>query len=192
MTTAPRNIVELWALRLNPSDLSNIERPIGEGPVGGGGQLYIQIKTTMIPSLLKFLGAAYPSDGPLSVTVRNIGSDGSSDVVEFHAKSQGRMRIANQNRHRANRVRAWSPQMGFPTLPARATTTDAAEAIASLGGLHIFLAKDTEGTIWAGYTTGVVDDQDGTLPFAHLVSGQHEGGHWKYEPALGEDAPGTP
>ena len=176
---SPQEIVELWGLRIDPSDLSNIERPRGEGPATGGGQLYIQVNLPRTADLLRFLDAEYPEDRPLEVTVRNIGTEGTADLVQFDKKSEGRMRIPNQNRHRARRVRAWSPEVGFPHLPeSEASTQDAKALISSLGGLHIFLARDKNGTIWAGYTTGSVDPKYG---FAPVVSGDSEGGYWRYE-----------
>jgi hypothetical protein len=175
-------IEEIWALRINPSDLSNIERPRGEGPATGGGQLYIQVGQRMVPHLLRFLRKPYPTNVPISLTVASVGMPGHLDVVQFDKKSQGRMRIPNQNRYRATRVYAWSPASGFPSLPEDgASTEDAATLIKSLGGLHIFLARSSDLKVWAGYNKGNLDDRGGAFPFAHLLSGNSEGGYWKYD-----------
>jgi hypothetical protein len=136
----------------------------------------------MVPHLLRFLNQPYPQGAPISVTVASVGTPDQVDVVQFDKKSAHRMRIPNQNRHRAARVYAWSPAAGFPSLPEDATSTDDAEQlIASLGGLHIFLARSSDSTVWAGYTMGTVDDHDGAFPFAPLLSGDAEGGYWKYD-----------
>ena len=172
-------IEELFALRINPSDLSNIERPPGTGPATGGGQLYIQVGQQMVEHLLRFLRQLDP--GPIDLTVASVGRPELRDVVQFDNKSQGRMRIRNQNRHRTGRVPAWSPANGFPSLPEEAASTaDARRLITSLGGLHVFLARVADGTVWAGYTVGTLDDRGGELPFAPLLSGDAEGGYWAY------------
>lgn len=99
------------------------------------------------------------------------------------------MRIANQNRHRATRVRAWSRETDFPRLPEQGVTTAAAEALLNeLGGLHVFLVRDTDGTVWAGYTIGDLDDDGGRLPFAPLLSSRHPGGYWRAEGTTGSGA----
>lgn len=179
MTTAPQVIEELWAHRLNASDLSNVERYPGDGPEGGGGQLYIQLGKLQVPAALKFLRVQY-NDLPVRVEVTNIGT-GAMSWLEFDTKSNGRMRLPNQNRHRGTRLPAWSAAVGFPQLPRSeaVTATAANTAWRALGGLHIFLARDDQDVVWAGFTKGVVTG----VPFAALVSGAHPGGYWKYEPA---------
>ena len=48
-------IEELWALKVNPSDLYNIERVPEDKPKTGGGHTYIQVPKGQVPHLLKFL-----------------------------------------------------------------------------------------------------------------------------------------
>lgn len=181
------NIDEIWSLRVNPSDLSNIERPVGVGPATGGGQLYVQIGKTMVQPTLDFLRIKYPAGSPVNVPVRCWGKNAALvENVEFSDKSQGRMRITNQNRHRANRVFAWSPSNGFPQLSGSASTADAKALIAKLGGLHIWIVRDDTGELWAGYSKGAAPPADQAhQPFAHMLYGSHPGGHWKYVPKSG-------
>lgn len=186
------DIDELWAIKVNGSDLYDIERPVGVGPKGGGGQSFIQVAKGAVPQLLRFLRAPYPPNGqPIELPVASVGRPGHVDIVQFASKSQGRMRIPNQNRHRAERVHAWSPANGFPSLPADAVSTEHAnELINRLGGLHIYLIRAADGVVWAGFTTGTLDDQGGALPFAYMLSGSHPGGYWRYEGTADDDAHG--
>lgn len=176
------NIDELWSYRPNASDLYNIERSVN--PVGGGGARYIQIRKSQLRDILMFLRLPRVPNSPVSLTVRSHFDPSSTDVVEFDVKSQDRMRIANQNRNWSHRAAGWSPQAGFPTLGPAETTEDAEHLIASLGGLRIYLVRDEDGDVWAGFTTGAVAPPEvAGLPFAHLLYGNTDGGYWRY----GED-----
>jgi hypothetical protein len=173
-------IAELWSQRVNPSDLYNIERPIGDGPATGGGQLYIQIGKQSATNVLSFLNEKYPEQGdPIRLAPRAIGMPGRSGIIEIAEKSAGRLRIPNQNRFRAVRHPAWAPENNFPFLDPQDCSTEAAqEVIQSLGGLHIFLAMDPDGELWAGFTTGQQDAS--TNPsLAAILSGNHPGGLWR-------------
>ncbi len=172
------SVVELWSIRLNPSDLYNIER--GHNPLGGGGQRYIQIGQPMVQPSLEFLKVGF-ADLPVHLPVRCIGQPEGVDEVLFHRKSEGRMRIANQNRYAQHRCRAWSPANGFPSLQPHENTRDARTLLAGIGGLHVFLVRDGDGEIWAGYTTGSHTPADlkgfgfGPLLYEGL------GGYWQYK-----------
>lgn len=177
------NIQELWSLNLNPSDLYNIERPRDVNPESGGGHTYIQIPIGQVQSTLSFLNAEYPPNGhPLTITVHDqTHPDLTPEHVEFWAKSSGRMRIAQQNRHRHKRLTAWSPSRGFPQLGREATTDDARHLLERIGGIHLYLARAQSNIIWAGFTTGKPSVKELTLPFANILWGNSKGGYWIYQ-----------
>lgn len=178
-----QNLVAFWSQRITGSTLYNIERPLGDSPSSGGGQLYIQISGESVKDILQFLGELYPKQGnPIRVVARAVGAPEQEQEIEIAEKSAGRLRIANQNRHRANRHPGWSPKQGFPSLSRLNCSTEAAnELIEKLGGLHIFLAKDDRGEIWAGYQTGSVTDQSIDPDLRRILSGSHRGGVWFYK-----------
>lgn len=173
------DINEVWSYRPNPSDLYNIERT--ENPIGGGGARYIQIRKSQLNDLLLFLDLPQVPDSKVSLNVKSIMAPTKVDTIEFDTKSQGRMRIANQNRTWRTRAYGWSPAVGFPTLNSTATRIDAEHLINSLGGLRIYLVRDVNRIVWAGFTTGSVPPaEDAALPFIDILySG--DGGYWRYE-----------
>lgn len=182
---AQLNPVEIWSLRLNPSDFYNIERVKGDDPATGGGDTYIQIPARLVQATLRFLGARLPQAGsPIPLSVKNAASpQAPPEDIEFWIKSddQGgnaRMRIARQNRHRHNRFSGWAPGAGFPTLPAWDDTDDARPLLKGLGGLRIFLARDANGTVWGGFTTGKPSAAEANLPYARIVWAPSTGGYW--------------
>lgn len=176
------DVDELWSYRPNASDLYNIERTVN--PERGGGARYIQIRKSQLGNLLQFLRLPRVPDSKVSLNVRSIRAPDKVDVIEFDAKSQERMRIANQNRHWRTRAYGWSPAAGFPTLAPTETTDDAARLIRSLGGFHIYLARDVDSTVWADYTTGSVPPPKmADLPFVDILFGASDGGYWQYKEA---------
>lgn len=176
-------IHELWSLRINPSDLYNIERPIGDNPSSGGGHTYIQVPKSQVKPLLSFLHEKYPQNGvPIILTVHNQGKPGSiPEQIEFWAKSAGRMRISKQNRHRHSRLSAWSPANGFPVLKPNETTDDARKLLKSIGELHIYIARGEDDSVWAGYTKGAPSNEQLELPFASILWGTSPGSYWIYK-----------
>jgi hypothetical protein len=175
-------IEELWSLKITPSDLYNIERWPSDKPKTGGGQIYIQVPKSLVDSLLTFLEADYPDGEPIVLEIHNRAQpDLPTERLEFWAKSMGRMRIARQNRHGQNRLQAWSPDRGFPRLEQYQGTDVAEKLLDSIGGCHIYLARASNGTIWAGFTTGSPSKDEAKLPFADILWGESKGGHWQYE-----------
>lgn len=175
-------IDELWSLRLNPSDLYNIERTLNDNPDTGGGHTYIQVPRRQVDNLLMFLHERYPQNG---IAIRlEVGDSRSPDTgrerLEFWSKSAGRMRIAQQNRYRHSRLTAWSPQRKFPSLRPGETTEDAKRLLNGEGGLHIYLARGVDGFVWAGFTTGAPSLKELKLPFVGILWGNSPGGYWKY------------
>ena len=176
-------IDELWSLAISPSDFYNIERIRSDKPASGGGHTYIQVPVGLVNPVLTFLRESYPPKGvPLILNVNNRAQpDLPGEPLEFWAKSAGRMRIARQNRHLHHRLRAWSPELGFPALAANQDTDDARNLLDSIGGLHIYLARAADGTVWAGYTVGRPTKEEAKLPFANIMWGDTKGGYWRYE-----------
>ena len=176
-------IDELWAMNVSAATLYNIERAVDDNPEGGGGATYIQIGKSLVPDLLTFLRSGYPAPGQ---TIDLSAGDMTRPTlppqpVVFQSKSQERMRISNQNRHRASRHPAWSPASGFPTL-GRGQRTPAAQALLDrIGGLRIFIARAPDSSCWAGFTTGAPDRATALLPFANIAYGKR-GGYWKHTP----------
>lgn len=177
-------IAELWSMRISAATLYNIERTLDDNPVGGGGAVYIQVARGLVADLLQFLSSKYPNNGEvIELEVGNfLIPEKPKERLTFSSKSQGRMRIANQNRHRATRLSAWSPEGGFPSLEAGQNTADARVLLEHIGGLRIFLVKGEEGDVWAGYTVGEADEAQAKQPFAAINWGTAtSGGYWKYE-----------
>lgn len=177
------SLKSFWSQRITGSTLYNIERPLGDSPASGGGQLYIQISSRAVEDVLRFLGKPYPSQGsPLRVPARAVGRPNQIADIEIAEKSSGRLRIPNQNRYRATRHPGWSPEVGFPRLePGSCSTMAANQLIDSIGGLHIFLARDEKDQIWAGYQIGTLDDESVHPELRKILSGTHRGGVWFFE-----------
>lgn len=176
-------IEELWALKVNPSDLYNIERVPEDKPKTGGGHTYIQVPKGQVPHLLKFLHIGYPDNGKKTTLL--VGNQKTPNVdpeeLEFWSKSSGRMRIAQQNRISQNRLSAWSPQYGFPKLESFEGTPIASTLLDAIGQLHIYLIRTSDGAVWAGYTKGKPSEEDLQQPFADLLWGQSKGGYWSFK-----------
>ena len=176
-------IDELWALKITPSNLYNIERVPQDKPKKGGGHTYIQISMTQVDDLLKFLRKPYPEGKqPIIIHVGNQQTPNAEpEELEFWSKSADRMRIARQNRCSQNRLSAWSPQYGFPKLKAFEGTNIARGLLKDIGQLHIYLVRTSDGKIWAGYTKGKPSEEDLQQPFADLLWGQSKGGYWSFK-----------
>lgn len=178
------DIAELWSMRISAATLYNIERTTDDNPIGGGGAVYIQVAKGLVTDLLRFLRSEYPNNGEvIDLEVGNFLSPlKPQETLTFSSKSQGRMRIANQNRHRAVRLSAWSSDEGFPRLEAGQNTEDARAVLEEIGGLRIFLVRGEDGNIWAGYTIGEANEAQAKQPFASINWGaETSGGYWRYE-----------
>ena len=176
-------IDELWAMNISAATLYNIERTVDDNPEGGGGATYIQIGKSLVADLLGFLNAKYPAKGQtIEIDVGDFSRPTlPPQPVVFSSKSQERMRISNQNRHRASRHPAWSPTVGFPTLKPGQGTIDAKVLLDQIGGLRIWIARAPDGSYWAGYTIGTPSKSAALQPFANIAYGKR-GGYWKYSP----------
>lgn len=183
MDNKEKEIVEIWSLRLNPSDLYNIERHKDDNPQGGGGHTYIQVPKKQVENLLLFLGKEYPENGDyISASVKDPRyPENLPEEIQFWSKSGGRMRIAQQNRHRHNRLSSWNTDRGFPSLQAGQNTNDANLLLSKIGFLHIYIARDSNGTLWAGFTTGAPSKIESKQPFVSILWGEGPGGYWKMD-----------
>lgn len=127
-----------------------------------------------------------PNGVPIRLEVGNQGRpDAPKQSLEFWSKSSGkkgmppdRMRIAQQNRHRHTRLSAWLPSAGFPSLQPGQKTPEANELLTEIGGLHIYLARDADGNVWAGYTKGAPNPKQQQQSFANVLWGSSPGGYW--------------
>ncbi|EJG1640288.1 hypothetical protein ACHELT_004032 [Vibrio alginolyticus] len=173
-------ITELWSLKLNASDFRNIERVEGDNPESGNGQLYIQIPKGFVESLLTFIRKDYPENGVVhEIEVYDIKKpDLTPKILGFQSKSMGRMRTSKQNRHRNDRLCAWLPDRGFPTLEPFATNDDAKRVLRECGNVHLFLARVQGEKVYVGFTKGEPSDSDASQPFAGLLWGEGKGGYW--------------
>jgi hypothetical protein len=178
---APLNPVELWTKKLQPFELYNIDRRLNDNPNTGGGELYIQVPGSRVPSLLQFLGAQMPPLGAyVPLMVKNPALPHSpAEELQLWAKSQGRMRTGPINRFRASNTRpgGWSPAAGFPSLPVGHGTNQARAQLNGLGGVRIFLARDGNGEVWAGFTQGPATPAEAGLPYAN-IAWTGRGGYW--------------
>ncbi len=156
-----QNILEIdriWWRNVQPGEFYNIERY--HQIAGGGGSLYIEIPSSMVPATLDFLGATGVDVEDLDVITIEagvIGKSGLSGPIEFHRKHGGRMRIARQNRQQPNSQRhpAWTAARGFPTAPDNIGNKAEALPYFPAGGLRIYIAKTVEGAYFAGFTKGI-------------------------------------
>ena len=175
--------VEFWSCAVKASDFFNVERAAVAGPDGGGGQLYFQIPVALVDDTLKFLRTSY-SRLPLSIEVTTDWTTQAREELTFHSKSGNRMRTGPQNRRRGQRLSSWSPEKGFPTLSQNVkSTSEAASKLLEISGLRIYLARLNEGSVIAGFKTGIeVTETDLQLPFSNLLFGfENQGGYWKKE-----------
>lgn len=152
-----QRIDRIWWRNVQPGEFYNIERH--HQIEGGGGSLYIEVPSSMVPQTLDFLDAAGADVDELPVIrieVGVIGLPGVSGPVEFQKKTGGRMRIARQNRQAPNSERhpAWDATRGFPVAPDNIRDADDALPYFPVGGLRIYIAKTVDGAYFAGFTSG--------------------------------------
>jgi hypothetical protein len=151
------NIDRIWWRNVQPGEFYNIERH--HQIQGGGGSLYIEIPSSIVPQTLDFLDATASNVEALpviTIEARVHGRPSESGPIEFHRKAGGRMRIARQNRQQPNSQRhpAWIATRGFPTAPDDVRDKEAALAYFPDGGLRIFIAKTVDGDYYAGFRKG--------------------------------------
>lgn len=158
MAQGKLNVDRIWWRNVQPGEFYNIERH-HRLDSGGGGSLYIEIPSSMVPATLDFLGATGTDVDDLPVITIEagvVGQTGLSGPIEFHRKTGGRMRIARQNRRQPNSQRhpAWTASRGFPKAPDDVQSKEDAFPYFPDGGLRIFIIKTTEGEYYAGFRDG--------------------------------------
>lgn len=146
----------LWR-NVRPGEFYNIERH--HQIKGGGGSLYIEIPSSMVPETLDFLnvtGADVDSLPVITIQAKVVGQPSLSGPIEFHPKTGGRIRIARQNRQqpKSQRHPAWTAARGFPTAPDDVRSTEESLPYFPEGGLRVYVAKTVEGDYYAGFTMG--------------------------------------
>lgn len=151
------NVDLIWWRNVQPGEFYNIERY--HQIEGGGGSLYIEIPSSIVPATLDFLDATTTDvDALPAITIRAgvVGQSGMYGDIEFQRKTGRRMRIARQNRQQPTSIRhpAWTPDFGFPTAPSDVRNTAEALPYFPQGGLRIYIAKTVEGDFYAGFTKG--------------------------------------
>lgn len=151
------DIQEIWWRNVQLGEFYNIERY--PKIKGGGGSLYIEIPSSLVPQTLEFLEAepVDPRNMPaITIIAKTIGEPIESGEIVFHRKEGGRMRIANQNRQQkvSNRHPAWTEERGFPRAPDGIVSRHEAEPFFPEGGLRIYIAKTYDGEFYAGFTAG--------------------------------------
>lgn len=152
------NIDRIWWRNVQPGEFYNIERHHRLGS-GGGGSLYIEVPSSLVPKTLDFVDATGSNieDLPvITIEAGVIGRPGESGPIEFQRKTGGRIRIARQNRQQPGSQRhpAWIASRGFPTAPDDVRNRDEALPYFPDGGLRIYIAKTVEGEYYAGFTKG--------------------------------------
>ncbi|ENG8678838.1 hypothetical protein ACOBM3_02775 [Enterobacter hormaechei] len=150
-------INRIWWRNVQLGEFYNIERY--PRIAGGGGSLYIEIPSSLVPATLDFLGVASTDASTLSVITiqaKVIGQPNVSGPIEFRPKTGNRMRIARQNRQQPSSQRhpAWTSQRGFPKAPDGVNSSNEARPFFPEGGLRIYIAKTMEGEYYAGFTKG--------------------------------------
>lgn len=150
-------IDRIWWRNVQPGEFYNIERH--HRIAGGGGALYIEIPSSIVPETLDFLGVSGANVQQLpviTIEARVVGQSSVSGPIEFHEKAGGRMRIARQNRQQPNSQRhpAWIAERGFPTAPDGVSSKEEALHYFPDGGLRIYIAKTVEGDYYAGFKEG--------------------------------------
>lgn len=152
-------IKSIFVRNLTRGDFWNMERPSSTGPVGGGGQKYIDIPMGSISfsQLANFLGiteremTALPE---VEIMVNPIGA-GNPSLLKFASRGAGnntRYRIANQNIHSSETQRhdSWTATNSFPTLPAGIASSGDIPAIL-VDNIRVFIIKTTDSQYYAGY-----------------------------------------
>lgn len=149
----------VWWRNVQAGEFYNIERE--PRLKGGGGSLYIEIPKSMVRQTLEFLGkdidTLQNNTSPIKIKAKVLEDPSREEYIEFHTKNAGRMRIARQNRKQKNSLRhpAWSSAYGFPEAPeGLPNVKDAYMDYFPKGGLRIYIIKASDGTYYAGYTSG--------------------------------------
>jgi len=155
--TQKLTIDRIWWRNVQPGEFYNIERY--HQIEGGGGSLYIEIPSSMVPATLDFLdvtGANVDSLPVITIEAGVVGHPGASGPIEFQRKKGSRMRIARQNRQQPNSQRhpAWTAARGFPSAPDDVRNKEEGLPYFPDGGLRVYIAKSAEGDYYAGFTKG--------------------------------------
>ncbi|MFP7572319.1 hypothetical protein [Marivita sp. S2033] len=150
-------IDRIWWRNVQLGEFYNIERH--HQIEGGGGSLYIEVPSSIVPQTLDFLDVSDVDVDELPVIrieAGVIGQPGVFGPIEFQKKMGSRMRIARQNRQAPSSERhpAWTEKRGFPVAPDNIRDKEDARPHFPDGGLRIYIAKTVDGDYFAGFTKG--------------------------------------
>lgn len=146
----------IWVRSLPPNNFFNIERGPDAAPPGGGGALYIEVPSSVVPSLLELLGldagSTIPDELPINTSV--IGDPSETAPLTWRSKTGQRMRLF-QNRQSGPDVRhpAWRPERGFPVAPDDVASKEAA-ATYMPDGLRVYVVRTGGDEFFAGFLAG--------------------------------------
>lgn len=164
MNGVEMKIDSILVRNLTGVDLLNMERDVGQGPTGGGGQTFIDLPLGQIgfEGLSEFLSVSVEtlSINHEEVTIHAIPiGNGQASNITFSPRggaNPDRYRIRNQNRHRTSSERhdGWGPINGFPAIAATANV--AADIPNSLyENIKLYIIKMTDGRYYVGYIDSI-------------------------------------
>jgi len=151
------DIKRIWWRNVQLGEFYNIERY--HRIDGGGGSLYIEIPTSIVPETLDFLNITetyFNSASSFEIQAFVIGEPKKFGPIVFRSKAGRRMRIANQNRQQPGSQRhpAWIASRGFPVATDSVANREEALQYFPVGGLRIFIAETFDEKYYAGFTKG--------------------------------------
>lgn len=149
---------------ITPSDFKNIYKPKG-AEEKGGGQSYIDISTSQFnrANRTKFFENIRSRDPgefqKWQIKVNSIGCRERDQLVQMslRRKTKTSIKIDNQkiDTRKANRIKAWHPQNGFPRPQNKELILDAKKnetaILRELKGLAVFIVRTDKSEYWAGW-----------------------------------------
>lgn len=159
-------VVSMIFKELTNTDFARIN---ASGYVSGGGQAYIDFRKAIIPIAdwdAFFQGVAVRSmrtNGPAwTFPVRNLGTNTVQNEIVVYQRRSSSISIGSQklpsNSGSGKRLQAWTPELtGFPASPGViSSASDVPHGL--LAGLRVFLIRDIDDVIWAGWTRSKASD----------------------------------
>lgn len=154
-------IDSIFMRKVTQGDFWHIERGLGTGPTGGGGQTYIDIPLgggLPVVDLWAFLGVPAPSSETpwpaKTIRVTTIGDTSQTADVEFASRGErnSRYKISNQARQKPGNRRhpAWTSARGFPKAPDDISSSGDSR-IPDVTNLKVFVVKTVDGKYYAGF-----------------------------------------
>ena len=145
--------------KITGADFFNIYKAPG-AEVGGGGQSYIDVDTSGVPvsAWESFFSPVKPElkaqDFPAwDIDVHSIGLGKSQKVtIAQRRETSVSIRAQKLGSSRSNRIYAWHPVLaGFPSPTNPPNSSNDPTVAPLIHGLVVYLIRDTQGVIWAGW-----------------------------------------